>query len=92
MKEYVGIYIKTKKKHRNKIAFATKGNITSTKQPYISIYNWSKGKTKRSDTNIRLLCGSGISFSCQSHLVPVLFRVFDIYLCILVHFLKYYSI
>ena len=41
---------------------------------YISIDNLSKGKTQRSDTYVWLLCGSGISFCCQSHLVPVLFR------------------
>ena len=27
-----------------------------------------------SSTYVRLLCGSGISFCCQSHLVPVFFR------------------
>ena len=72
MKEYVGVYIKTEKAQEqdgfgNKMKYHF--HIT-----YISIHNLSKGKTQRSDTYVGLLCGSGISFYCQSHLVPVLFR------------------
>ena len=73
MKENVGIYIKTEKAQEqdgfgNKMKYHF--HIT-TLHKYTQL---SKGKTQRSGSYVRFLCGSGISFCCQSHLVPVLFR------------------
>ena len=71
MKEYVGIYIKTKKaQEQDGFGNKLKYHLHVT----ISIDKLSKDKTQRSDTYVGLLRGSGISVCCQSHLVPVLFR------------------
>ena len=64
MKEYVGI----------KPEKAQEQDCTSTKQPYISITSLCFAFTYVVYTDVGLLCGSGISFCCQSNLVPVLFR------------------
>ena len=71
MKEYVGIYIKTEKAQEQD-GFGNKMKYHFHITTYISIHNLSKGKTQKNDTYVRLLCGSGISFCCQSHLVHLI--------------------
>ena len=63
MKEYVGIYIKTGKAQEqggfgNKMKYHF--HITAV-HTYRQLKYLSKVKTQRSDTYVRLLCGSGIS-------------------------------
>ena len=73
MKEYVGIYIKTEKAQEQD-CFGNKMKYHFHIQPYISIASLCFAFTLAVYTYVGLLCGSGISFCCQSNLVPVLFR------------------
>ena len=66
MKEYVMIYIKTKKSTATHVGFGNKLNITSTlnttsaKQPYISTASLCFAFTLAIYTYAGLLCGSGV--------------------------------
>ena len=73
MKEYVGIYIKTEKAQEQD-GFGNKMKYHFHIQLYISIASLCFAFALAVYTYVGLLCGSGISFCCQSHLVPVLFR------------------
>ena len=73
MKEYVGIYIKTEKAQEqdgfgNKMKYHF--HITTVHKYRFFVFCL----TLAVYTYVGLLCGSGISFCCQSHLVPVVFR------------------
>ena len=75
MKQYVGIYIKTEKaQEQDAYGFGNKMkyhfHITTIHKYRFLCFAF----TLAVYTYVRLLCGSGISFCCQSHLVPVLFR------------------
>ena len=73
MKEYAGIFIKTEKVHEQD-GFGNKMKHQFTYQPYISIASLCFAFTLSVYTYVGLLCRAGISFCCQSHLVPVLFQ------------------
>ena len=72
MKEYVGIYYIKTEKAQEQDGFGNKMKYHF--HVIISITSLCFVFTPAVYTYVGLLCRSGISFCCQSHLVPVLFQ------------------